>query len=68
MKMETYEQRILIPDMGKWLYHEKDDVVSDKVFLGKNADESQWAEISEERKQAIEQAREAALKAEVENV
>ena len=68
MKMETYEQRILIPDAGKWLYNEKDDVVSDKVFLGKNADESQWVEITEERKQSIEQARAAAMEAEVENV
>lgn len=54
MQIETYEQRILIPEEGKWLYNATADVVSDKVYLGKEADASEWVEITEEEKQKIE--------------
>lgn len=65
MKIEILEHRMLIPDTGKWLYHEKDDVVSDKVFLGKESDPNDWTEIDQEEKFRIEKQREAALKEEV---
>lgn len=55
MQMQTYEQRILIPEDGKWLYNESEKVISDKVFLGKDADASAWVEIIEEEKQKIEE-------------
>lgn len=48
MRIETYEQRILIPEEGKWLYNANADVVSDKAYLGKEADASEWVEITEE--------------------
>lgn len=54
MTIETYEQRVLIPDEGYWLYNEKAKVISDKVYLGKTADASQWEEITEEEKIKIE--------------
>lgn len=54
MKIETYEQRILIPDEGHWLYNIEAHVISDKVYLGKTADASQWEEITEEEKIKIE--------------
>ena len=54
MQMQTYEQRVLIPDTNKWLYNAIDNVVSDKVYLGKDADASLWVEITEEEKQKIE--------------
>ena len=54
METKTYEQRVLIPDENKWLYNEKDNVISDKVYLGINADESEWVMIDEEQKQEIE--------------
>lgn len=56
MRIEVYEQRILIPEENKWLYNEESNVVSDKVFLGKNADPKDWVEITEEEKLKIEQA------------
>lgn len=56
MEIKRYEQRILIPDEGKYLYNEKAQVISDKVFLGIYADENEWIEITEEQKQEIEQA------------
>ena len=55
MQIEVYEQRILIPEEGKWLYNATDNVISDKVYLGINADASAWVEITEKEKQKIEE-------------
>jgi hypothetical protein len=54
MEIKTYAQRILIPDEGKYLYNETIQVISEKVYLGINADEKEWIEITEEQKQEIE--------------
>ena len=55
MKLETINnQRIITPTDGMWLLNSKDRVISDKVYLGKNADESAWVEISESEKQQLE--------------
>lgn len=54
MKIETYEQRILSPDEGKWLYNADEGVISEKVYLGKEADASAWVEITDAKKQEIE--------------
>ena len=54
MKIEVYEQRILIPDENKYLYNEEVQVFSEKVYLGINADENKWVEVTEEQKQEIE--------------
>ena len=54
MQIQTYEQRILIPEENKWLYNANAKVISDKVYLGKNADESEWVEITTEEKEALE--------------
>lgn len=55
MKIETYEQRILIPDEGHWLYNIEAQVISDKVYLGKSADATDWIEITDAEKEIIEQ-------------
>ena len=55
MKLETTTNyRILIPSDGMWLYNAKDRVISDKVYLGVNADESAWTEIDETKKIELE--------------
>ena len=54
MKIEIYEQKVLIPDKDKYLYNENAQVISDKVYLGINANENEWIEITEEQKQEIE--------------
>lgn len=54
MRIEVYKQRVLIPDENKYLYNETAQVISDKVYLGINADEKEWIEITEEEKQEIE--------------
>ena len=62
MKVETYEQRVLIPEKGKWLYCEPDKIISDKVYLGKEADASEWVEITTEQKETLEKEWEEELK------
>lgn len=54
MTKETFTQRILIPDENKWLYNEKEKVISDKVYLGKEADEADWVEITTVEKERLE--------------
>ena len=54
MKIEIYEQRILTPELGYWLYNAEAKVISDKVYLGKNADASTWVEISTKQKEELE--------------
>lgn len=55
MTIETINnQRVLTPDTNMWLYNESQRVISDKVYLGVEADESEWTEITDERKQELE--------------
>lgn len=54
MTTETYTQRILIPDEGKYLYNENAKSISEKVYLGKDADETEWVEITEAEKERLE--------------
>ena len=54
MRKEVYNQRILIADNNKYLYNEKDNIISDKVYLGIDASETDWVEITEEQKQQID--------------
>ena len=55
MKIETANtQRILTPDNGMWLCNKNVQVISDKVYLGINALESDWEEITEEEKLQLE--------------
>ena len=64
MTVQTYEQRILIPEENKWLYNESAKVISDKVYLGKDADASEWVEITQEEKEALEKEWEEELETE----
>lgn len=54
MQVQTYEQRILIPDTNKWLCNANAKVISDKVYLGKDADAGEWVEITESEKLTLE--------------
>ena len=47
-------QRIITPSENKWLYNANAKVVSDKVYLGVNADEKEWVEITTEEKEVLE--------------
>ena len=54
MKVQTYEQRILIPEEGKLLVNHTAKVASDKVYLGINADASEWVEITAEEAETLQ--------------
>lgn len=54
MIVKSYEQRVIIPDEGKFLYNANARSISDKVFLGINADANEWQEITAEEKARIE--------------
>jgi hypothetical protein len=38
-----------------WLYNEKHRVISDKIYLGKEANEEDWVEISTKEKEELEE-------------
>lgn len=46
--------RVITPNVDYWLYNEKDQIISDKVFLGVYASENDWSEITEEQKIELE--------------
>ena len=55
MKLEVINgQRVLTPESGFFLCNKVDKVISDKVYLGINADEKTWTEITEEEKHLLE--------------
>lgn len=66
MQMQTYEQRILIPEQGKYLCNHEAKTVSEKVYLGKDADASAWVEITAAEKKALEKQWEEEALAEIE--
>ena len=55
MKIEAINnQRILTPEDGMYLCNRKSQVISEKVYLGINASESDWEEITESEKLQLE--------------
>ena len=55
MKLEIINGiRVITPDENMWLCNENDGVISDKVHLGINADETMWRDITEEDKSRLE--------------
>ena len=55
MTRETFTQIILIADEGMWLVNETVRTFSQKVYLGKSADEHEWREIDEAEKERLEE-------------
>lgn len=66
MKIQSYEQRILLPDEGKLLCNYKDKIISERVFLAKEDDGSNWTEIDAVDKERLEDEWEAEALAELE--
>jgi hypothetical protein len=55
MKLEIINGiRVITPDDGMWLYNEEHQVISDKVWLGINASEISWIDITEDEKTSLE--------------
>jgi hypothetical protein len=55
MKLEIINNiRVITPETDMWLCNEEQRVISDKVYLGVNADENDWHDITEEEKTRLE--------------
>lgn len=55
MKLETINGiRVITPETDMWLCNEEQRVISDKVYLGVNANKTMWKDITEEEKTKLE--------------
>jgi hypothetical protein len=55
MKLEIINGiRVITPEADMWLCNENARTISDKVYLGINADENDWHDITEEEKANFE--------------
>ena len=55
MKTEKMEIKVLYPSENHFLYNAEAKTISDKVFLGKDANESDWQEITLDEKERLEE-------------
>lgn len=53
MRIETYTQRVLYPSDEHYLVNRIAKTVSDRVFLGVDADASEWEEVPKEEARII---------------
>lgn len=55
MKIETINGiRVAVPESGMFLCNEEQKIICTKVFLGVNANENDWKEITETEKAELE--------------
>jgi hypothetical protein len=68
MRIETYQQRVLIADEGKTFcnYKEKSISPNGRVHLGINADASEWTEITLDEAERLQMQWEAEMNTEIE--
>lgn len=64
IKNKTYQ--VVTPKEGMWLYNERENIISDKVYMPDGADVSVWREITEAKKQELEAQWQAEMEAEME--
>lgn len=54
MTTETMKIKVLYPSKNYFLYNAEAKTISDKVFLGIDANEDDWQEITADEKEALE--------------
>ena len=64
IKNKTY--KMVTPSEGMWLYNERENIISDKVYMPDGVDVSVWREITEAKKQELEAQWQAEMEAESE--
>ena len=64
IKNKTY--KVVTPSEGMWLYNERENIISDKVYMPDGADVSVWQEITDAKKQELEAQWKAEMEAEME--
>ena len=55
MTTETINIKVLYPSENHFLYNAEAKTISDKVFLGKDANEGDWQEITLSEKERLEE-------------
>ena len=64
IKNKTY--KVATPSECMWLYNERENIISDKVYMPDGADVSVWKEITDAKKQELEAQWQAEMEAEME--
>lgn len=54
MEIKNKSYKVVTPSEGMWLYNERENTISDKVYMPDSADVSCWREISDGEKKEIE--------------
>ena len=66
MEIKNKSYKMVTPSEGKWLYNERENIISDKVYMPEGADVSVWQEITEAKKQELEAQWQAEMESEME--
>ena len=66
MEIKNKNYQVVTPSEGMWLYNERENIISDKVFMPDGADVSVWQEITDAKKQELEAQWKAEMEAEME--
>ena len=66
MEIKNKSYKMVTPSEGKWLYNESENIISDKVYMPDGADVSVWKEITDAKKQELEEKWQAEIEAEME--
>ena len=54
MEIKNKSCKVVTPKEGMWLYKERENIISDKLYMPDSADVSCWSEISDVEKKEIE--------------
>ena len=54
MEIKNKSYKMVTPSEGMWLYNERENIISDKVYMPEGADVSVWKEITDAKKQELE--------------
>ena len=66
MEIKNKSYKMVTPSEGMWLYNERENIISDKVYMPDGADVSVWKEITEAKKQELEAQWQSEMEAEME--
>ena len=66
MEIKNKSYKMVTPSEGMWLYNERENIISDKVYMPDGTDVSVWKEITEAKKQELEAQWQAEMEAEME--
>ena len=66
MEIKNKSYKMVTPSEGMWLYNERENIISDKVYMPDGADVSVWKEITEAKKKELEAQWQSEMEAEME--